>query len=1012
MSLSSFFLPAEKESDEKSPMASSCDKKSNKKRSKATSAAANGSSVLENLPSPRKRALEEAMAKAESVEDEKVAANPRADGTKKEPESAPATGGNEPELEDSDLKAESENSTSVGAVKGTEKVNEEEKSSESEIVDLSMEMEEEPPKVDAADQASSAVTAAKPKAPRKRAPKKTPKAAAAAEKKTPTTSPPKLLSEQDLPADRQSAYQKYRTMKTRYLERSSQLVAQATRAGGIEEENFERAALEPLGENESIVDGDEDFPTRVVGNIALVIEGSLVEKVCCQLKEAHGKEWSAESVAAKIKILAQRKACFDASTKSSKTVDLFEDSDADRLWRWEISTLDLLPSETLAKARKARTARKKVASYYSAVVKLIKSLDDVCTKIFDSKLPKLDSVTAKISQNEERVLKFEREAEKQRLANEAKAIKLQAKLKAKEDAAEKKRREKEEAVEQKRREKEEAAEKKRREKGEAVHAKEEAKRKKEEEKEQQEQAKKLQEEKKKESLAKQKNCLMSFFSAPKKTEAEPTEAVPAPSTAANDFDSEAFRSKINSSSKKPSMTFQKQSSNAKLSRKRRTKGVAVLVSTIVAPPEDVWDAPAYAEQKTIMVPNRYRFLSFHEDCRPPYHGTWSKNSSIVTGKTPFGKELSVFDYDYDSEAEWEEGDDEVGDDVDDDEKNQEEDADEMMALYDYDDGFCVSDDKMLDNEENADEETRAMYKKKLEKGGTEQQMHSNRIRILAPGRGGIPLHLCKTNMTSDRFEGYEKQGVFRALDVLGGKTLCEVKLCLDAFPQLHLVEVKHSSSSAAGNSNVDKDEYTKEAMIVMARAVHHSSLNSKDKVVEELRSTHSALFSVRAKATRKLDAIATKKKHPTTTGGYYWDVKKEILAELGLVDLIGKPVPGIENPAQASAKKDSPVATASKTTVKSMGKKKAVAKATTKKNGKSTTKAVKADTSTKKRKAVDAAATRDDSATPPKKSKSDEKPPSSSKSKGSGTKAKKSSPNAEAASAGMKNLMASFLKKN
>ncbi|KAL3924005.1 MAG: hypothetical protein SGARI_006113 [Bacillariaceae sp.] len=115
MSLSSFFLPAEKECDEKSPMASSCDKKhggagANKKR-KATSAAANGSSVLENLPSPRKRALEEAMAKAESVEDKKVAAKPRADGTKKEPESAPATG-NEPELKDSDLKAESENSTS------------------------------------------------------------------------------------------------------------------------------------------------------------------------------------------------------------------------------------------------------------------------------------------------------------------------------------------------------------------------------------------------------------------------------------------------------------------------------------------------------------------------------------------------------------------------------------------------------------------------------------------------------------------------------------------------------------------------------------------------------------------------------------------------------------------------------------------------------------------------------------------------------------------------------------
>ena len=63
------------------------------------------------------------------------------------------------------------------------------------------------------------------------------------------------------------------------------------------------------------------------------------------MKDVHGKEWSAESVSAKIKVLAQRKAYFDSATKSNTPIDLFEDSDEDRVWRWEITTLDLLPSE-------------------------------------------------------------------------------------------------------------------------------------------------------------------------------------------------------------------------------------------------------------------------------------------------------------------------------------------------------------------------------------------------------------------------------------------------------------------------------------------------------------------------------------------------------------------------------------------------------------------------------------------------------------------------------------------
>ena len=73
------------------------------------------------------------------------------------------------------------------------------------------------------------------------------------------------------------------------------------------------------------------------------------------------------------------------------------------------------------------------------------------------------------------------------------------------------------------------------------------------------------------------------------------------------------------------------------------------------------------------------------------------------------------DYDYDSEVEWEEGDDEIGEDVDDDSKNQEEEEEDNSAkVYDYDDGFCVADDQYLDTDEDMDEETKALYRKKLQ----------------------------------------------------------------------------------------------------------------------------------------------------------------------------------------------------------------------------------------------------------------------------------------------------------
>ena len=88
-----------------------------------------------------------------------------------------------------------------------------------------------------------------------------------------------------------------------------------------------------------------------------------------------------------------------------------------------LDTLDLLNSDIVSKARKARVTRKKVSSYHSSLLKLIKSLVDTEKQILDPARPNLDKSKAKISRDEEKVLKYERDAEKQRLTEEEKARK-------------------------------------------------------------------------------------------------------------------------------------------------------------------------------------------------------------------------------------------------------------------------------------------------------------------------------------------------------------------------------------------------------------------------------------------------------------------------------------------------------------------------------------------------------------------------------------------------------------
>jgi chromatin assembly factor 1 subunit A len=628
----------------------------------------------------------------------------------------------------------------------------------------------------------------------------------------------------------------------------------------------------------------------------------LVATVREKLEEHHSKKWSAESIDAKIKILAKRRPVFNV-LPAATDVNIFENEDEDRMWRWEVIAIEVLPSEVVSKFRKARSARKKLSSNHAALLKLLQTLENAELSIRDLKVESLDKLAAKTSLDEEKVLKFEREAEKKRLAEQAK--------RKKHEELEAKRKEKEILVEEKRKEKElkkQEAEKKRLEletkKQEQADAREASKRQKIEARERQEEERKQAEKQKKLSLNKQKNCLMSFFAAPKAQKSKLVEggrqsedksgpeSDETSHTSEKQFDVDDFRSQIDSYDSHAAIpqTAKEPPAEAIASRKRKTRKVDVSIYVTVIPDENnPFDAQPFAELKTLRVPNKYRFLSFREDTRPPYHGTWSKKSFIVTGRRPFAKDTSQLDYDYDSEVEWEEGDDEMGEDVEDEARNQEEEMEEGNdRIYDYDDGFCVADDRYMDTDENVDEEDKELYKKKLAVTKDEDAPVAvvNKIRVIAPLPGGLP---CSGNLNSSQhcFEGFERKEGRKLLASLRGEKLSDPFLCLDAFPPPlnDEGEPKLDSSGQASAPANGSDEYTKEEMIILARFVHLNTLNSKEKIIEELRKDHLASFGSRAKATRKLDSIATKKRRSNATG-VYWEVKKEIMEDLGLHDLV------------------------------------------------------------------------------------------------------------------------------
>ncbi|XP_015600795.1 chromatin assembly factor 1 subunit A [Cephus cinctus] len=118
--------------------------------------------------------------------------------------------------------------------------------------------------------------------------------------------------------------------------------------------------------------------------------------------------------------------------------------------------------------------------------------------------------------------------------------------------------------------------------------------------------------------------------------------------------------------------------------------------------DDEEDNSNVIDQKNSSVSlGRAKLLMFRENRRPAYRGTWRKKSESITARRPFAKDTKWFDYDIDSDDEWEE--EEPGESLkgSDDEKDEENTDDNE---YDVDNEFMVPHGYLSDEEAQPDEE--------------------------------------------------------------------------------------------------------------------------------------------------------------------------------------------------------------------------------------------------------------------------------------------------------------------
>ncbi|KAJ3354368.1 hypothetical protein GGF32_002576 [Allomyces javanicus] len=278
----------------------------------------------------------------------------------------------------------------------------------------------------------------------------------------------------------------------------------------------------------------------------------------------------------------------------------------------------------------------------------------------------------------------------------------------------------------------------------------------------------------------------------------------------------------------------------------------------------------------------FKLLKFHEDRRPAYWGTWSKTSSVITGRRPLARDTAVLDYEYDSEAEWDD------EDVDGEEIRSDEDDedDEEMGVDDDDEAAWLVDDVGDASDGNA--------------GGVGVATNSAAdVRKRVPRR--LEPVVIEATVTTGPWEcPHPALEPFRAIFLTAGMTSFDPRPPTALLVGGPVAPMMPASAHSAGRKAA---AFPEDHMVKFIKVVHQNT-NGVSKIVDELRAIPEFASTPKTQLEARLKHIAVKeKRHQSTRPCFY--VRDEVLTEHGLAGPRASPIP----PAPAAALTGSGVAT-------------------------------------------------------------------------------------------------------
>ncbi|KAH8245236.1 hypothetical protein KR032_006870 [Drosophila birchii] len=126
--------------------------------------------------------------------------------------------------------------------------------------------------------------------------------------------------------------------------------------------------------------------------------------------------------------------------------------------------------------------------------------------------------------------------------------------------------------------------------------------------------------------------------------------------------------------------------------------------------------PIEEEQPKLVARMRTKYLHFADNRRPPYYGTWRKKSQTISARRPLAHDKVHFDYELDSDCEWEE--EEPGESLSASEDEKEERESEEESEEEYNEWYVphghLSDEELQNDSDGDDGHTREAQKAKLQ----------------------------------------------------------------------------------------------------------------------------------------------------------------------------------------------------------------------------------------------------------------------------------------------------------